>query len=80
MWCELLGVQMEFIIEKFNGPNHPKVRGGEISAEEAVRQMKDGMENGPMDADGDGCVDEDEFVEFYNDISAGEKPPDPHCT
>jgi len=62
---------MEFIIEKFNGPNHPKVRGGEISAEEAVRQMKDGMENGPMDADGDGCVDEDEFVEFYNDISAG---------
>merc|ERR1712147_201476 len=38
---------------------------------EAIRQMKDGLENGPMDADGDGCVDEDEFVAFYNDISAG---------
>lgn len=62
---------MEFIIEKFNADNHPKVRGGEISAQEAIRQMKDGMENGPMDADGDGCVDEDEFVDFYNDISAG---------
>merc|ERR1712166_468815 len=62
---------MEFIIEKFGGENHPKVRGGEITANEATRQMKDGMENGPMDADGDGCVDEDEFIEFYNDISAG---------
>jgi Ca2+-binding EF-hand superfamily protein len=62
---------MEFILEKFGAENHPKVRGGEISANEAIRQMKDGMENGPMDADGDGCVDIDEFTEFYNDISAG---------
>jgi len=62
---------MEFILEKFDEEAHPKVRGGEISAAEASRQMKDGMENGPMDADGDGCVDEEEFVEFYNDISAG---------
>jgi len=61
----------EFIVEKFNAANHPKVRGGEISESEAIRQMKDGLENGPMDADGDGCVDEDEFVAFYNDISAG---------
>jgi len=62
---------MEFIVEHFNAANHPKVRGGEISSAEARRQMKDGLENGPMDADGDGCVDEDEFVAFYNDISAG---------
>jgi len=62
---------MDFIVEKFNNHNHPKVRGGEISAAEAKRQMKEGLENGPMDADGDGCVDEDEFVAFYNDISAG---------
>jgi len=62
---------MEFIVEHFNAANHPKVRGGEITLKEAIRQMKDGLENGPMDADGDGCVDEDEFVAFYNDISAG---------
>merc|ERR1712216_520281 len=62
---------MEFIVEHFDAGNHPKVRGGEISEAESRRQMKDGLENGPMDADGDGCVDEDEFVAFYNDISAG---------
>lgn len=61
----------EFIVDHFDAPKHPKVRGGDISVKEAIRQMKDGLENGPMDADGDGCVDEDEFVAFYNDISAG---------
>jgi len=62
---------MEFIVEHFAAANHPKVRGGEISEQEAYRQMKEGLENGPMDADGDGQVDSDEFVAFYNDISAG---------
>jgi len=62
---------MEFIVENFNAANHPKVRGGEISEREAYRQMKEGLENGPMDADGDGQVDVDEFIMFYNDISAG---------
>merc|ERR1712216_360770 len=62
---------MEFIVEHFDHTNHPKVRGGEITEREAMRQMKEGLENGPMDADGDGQVDEDEFVAFYNDISAG---------
>jgi len=61
----------EFIVENFNAANHPKVRGGEISEREAIRQMKEGLENGPMDADGDGQVDADEFTAFYNDISAG---------
>merc|ERR1711988_1147719 len=62
---------MEFIVSHFDAANHPKVRGGEITEAEAMRQMKEGLENGPMDADGDGQVDEDEFVAFYNDISAG---------
>ena len=41
--------------------------------------MKEGLENGPMDADGDGQVDVDEFIMFYNDISAGipSVPPPP---
>jgi len=55
------------------------VMAGEVTAEEAMRQMKDGLENGPMDADGDGCVDEDEFVAFYNDISAGIPSDDYFC-
>merc|ERR1719183_1206414 len=62
---------MEFLLEHYHADMHPMVRAKEISAAEAIRQMKDGLENGPMDADGDGCVDEDEFVAFYNDISAG---------
>jgi len=50
-----------------------------MSKEEALRQMSDGLENGPMDADGDGIVDEDEFQMFYSDISAGIPSDDYFC-
>jgi len=70
---------MEFLLSHYHAEMHPMVRAGEISADEALRQMKDGLENGPMDADGDGCVDEDEFLGFYGDISAGIPSDDYFC-
>jgi len=64
-------MDMDFLLKYYHADMHPMVMAGEMTGAEAMRQMKDGLENGPMDADGDGCVDEDEFVAFYNDISAG---------
>jgi len=70
---------MDFLLAHYHGCMHPMVRAKELTAEECLRQMRDGLENGPMDADGDGCVDEDEFVQFYNDISAGIPSDDYFC-
>jgi len=70
---------MEFLLKYYHADMHPMVLAGAMTAAEAMRQMKDGLENGPMDADGDGCVDEDEFVAFYDDISAGIPSNDYFC-
>ena len=48
------GMTLEFLLEHYYADMHPMVRANTMSADEALRQMKDGLENGPMDADGDG--------------------------
>ena len=45
---------MEFLLQHYYADMHPMVRASTMTADEALRQMRDGLENGPMDADGDG--------------------------